>query len=418
MLSPGSKSWIEKYLNLLQEGEIEMNISLPKDIPVDEYLHFALGNTGLLFGVPSKLLFAKNVGEETWTESERLKVVYFESLLMVFKLKYIDKDDYFPEFIEKLNLFYESGGNSQTTNWLKHLFGASGNAKLEEIINERIKIRKKIENNLWVNYLNNSLVFLDVILFRLYLDDESSSIAEKQKEMAINAMQMITYAVHEDNRIEQKGQAIFDIFLASSDLEEKDRDEVAKQFKTGISIKEIHLGNYLKGLFKRYLLDLAMITVWAETEENEWDKKFIKKISTHLGISQEEQNECMTLVETFILQNHQTIPFLNSKKSYEKVFSSFSKRWIKILDRNKDKLATELRESKELVILIKKSATTELTAEEKEKVKTQFLDVIKSMPALAIFMLPGGALLLPIVLKIIPDLIPSAFRENEIENEK
>jgi len=28
--------------------------------------------------------------------------------------------------------------------------------------------------------------------------------------------------------------------------------------------------------------------------------------------------------------------------------------------------------------------------------------------------LPGGALLLPLVLKIIPDLIPSAFRDNEV----
>jgi hypothetical protein len=33
-------------------------------------------------------------------------------------------------------------------------------------------------------------------------------------------------------------------------------------------------------------------------------------------------------------------------------------------------------------------------------------------------MLPGGAVLLPIVLKVIPDLIPSAFRDNEVEKEK
>ena len=59
-----------------------------------------------------------------------------------------------------------------------------------------------------------------------------------------------------------------------------------------------------------------------------------------------------------------------------------------------------------------------MTAEEKEQVKTQFLDIVKSMPTLAIFMLPGGALLLPLVLKIIPDLIPSAFRDNEVDKEK
>jgi len=69
-----------------------------------------------------------------------------------------------------------------------------------------------------------------------------------------------------------------------------------------------------------------------------------------------------------------------------------------------------------LVFLIKKSTVQELTKEEKEQVKTQFMDIVRSMPTLAIFMLPGGALLLPLVLKIIPDLIPSAFRNNDIEN--
>jgi len=92
-----------------------------------------------------------------------------------------------------------------------------------------------------------------------------------------------------------------------------------------------------------------------------------------------------------------------------------SKRWIRILGRNKDKLATEIKQSKELVYLIRKSTITELTKEEKEAVKSQFMDIVKSMPSLAIFLLPGGAFLLPLVLKVIPDLIPSAFRDNEVE---
>jgi hypothetical protein len=82
--------------------------------------------------------------------------------------------------------------------------------------------------------------------------------------------------------------------------------------------------------------------------------------------------------------------------------------------RNRDKLTQEIRESRELVYLVRKSAVEELTKEEKEKVKTQFKDIIRGVPALAIFMLPGGAILLPLILKLIPSLIPSAFRDNEI----
>ena len=68
--------------------------------------------------------------------------------------------------------------------------------------------------------------------------------------------------------------------------------------------------------------------------------------------------------------------------------------------------------------LIGKSAIRELSAEEKDQFKTQFYDILKSMPSLAIFLLPGGAILLPIVIKLFPDLLPSAFKENIIDDNK
>ena len=71
----------------------------------------------------------------------------------------------------------------------------------------------------------------------------------------------------------------------------------------------------------------------------------------------------------------------------------------------------ELAQSKELVFLLKKSTTESLTDEEKRKVKEQMLDICKAIPAFFIFMLPGGALLLPLLIKLIPTILPSSFRE-------
>ena len=85
--------------------------------------------------------------------------------------------------------------------------------------------------------------------------------------------------------------------------------------------------------------------------------------------------------------------------------------------KNKKRLAKELRESKELVFLIRKSLTTSLTDEEKAKVKQQTLDICKAIPAFAVFMLPGGAILLPLLIKLIPDILPSAFRADDEELE-
>lgn len=88
-----------------------------------------------------------------------------------------------------------------------------------------------------------------------------------------------------------------------------------------------------------------------------------------------------------------------------------------LLKKNKKRLAKELDQSKEAVSLIKKSMHTDLSDEEKEKVKTQLLDICKAVPAFAVFMLPGGALLLPLLMKLIPDILPSSFREDDEEED-
>ena len=84
-----------------------------------------------------------------------------------------------------------------------------------------------------------------------------------------------------------------------------------------------------------------------------------------------------------------------------------------LLQKNKKILGKELQESKEAMSLIKKSTYSTLTNEEKEKVKVQMLDICKAIPAFAIFMLPGGALLLPLLIKLIPDILPTSFREDD-----
>lgn len=84
-----------------------------------------------------------------------------------------------------------------------------------------------------------------------------------------------------------------------------------------------------------------------------------------------------------------------------------------LLHKNRKRLANELHQSKELVILLNKSAYTKLTEQEKLTVKTQLLDICKSIPAFTIFMLPGGIILLPIVAKLIPDIMPNIFREDD-----
>ena len=53
-----------------------------------------------------------------------------------------------------------------------------------------------------------------------------------------------------------------------------------------------------------------------------------------------------------------------------------------------------------------------LSEKEKAAVKEQMLDICKAIPAFTVFLLPGGAILLPLLIKFIPTILPSSFRED------
>ena len=82
---------------------------------------------------------------------------------------------------------------------------------------------------------------------------------------------------------------------------------------------------------------------------------------------------------------------------------------------NRDKIYQEIRQTKELYQLMVKWGSGEtLTAEEKAVVKSQLLDICKTVPALAIFMVPFGSVLLAILIKFLPfNILPTAFQDTD-----
>jgi hypothetical protein len=165
-------------------------------------------------------------------------------------------------------------------------------------------------------------------------------------------------------------------------------------------------------------MEMATLTVWSDKVVTDSEEVFLKELIARFAVEEEEQDKSFIAIQSFVLENAENIPFLSGKNETEQLMNAARDKWKKILGRNKEKLSVELRQSKELVALIAKSRKTELTAEEKKKVKAQFKDLGKSIPAFTLFMLPGGTLVMPIVLKLIPDLVPSAFRSNQIEEEE
>ena len=420
MISPGSKGWINKYLHLVESGAIVIDHKRPKSLSKLRHMHFTLTNSGMVFGFPDQLIFAKNLDESEWTREEKFKLLLFESLLFVYTQIHKSKTFNREQFLLALLKFYENHGASSTQRIFGFFMKESLEEKLEKILASRVDIKMNLfENRWWVNSLSNVFAYLDVILFddfEHHLEDDALTVSYTQYARA--CLTAISVAANSDGVLEGQEKNLFKIFLASANLKDEAREAAKDQFKMGASFSDIPAFVKDHWLLKRFLLDLSILTLISDEDLTDEEFDYLLQLCIYLQISEEELEESLSLTENFLLRTQGEMEIIKDSPSYERVYSRLSKRWGKVLWRNKDKLTTEIRQSKELMYLVKKSATEDLTKEEKEIVKTQFIDIVKSVPALAIFMLPGGVVLLPLILKIIPDLVPSAFKENEIDDDK
>ena len=414
MLNPSKSGWIKKYISLFEKREIELSHGLENSTYDDRLMQSKLAESGIIFGIFAEFLFIKNQGEEKWTNHEKLMILYFESMLLVYRNRH-EQNFKSEHFVQQLELFLNISGSREIdkiwsiNRWIKIP------DNIEKTIAERTRIPLNFNDNIWVSYLQNSLCYLDIVLFDSFIQNpESSGFVELRKRMVKLTLCTIILAFQADAFLDESERKMFGLFLASADLSQEERSEFEELLISGVPMNSIEDARDMSSLFRKYLFELAIFSMLSDTEFSSRERKVLNQMANLLTISEEDISESYHIVEAFTVKHEEIVTQLKSDSSYEKIFDRLSSKWSKLLLRNKDKLVKELKESNELVSLVKKSMSEPLNDEEKAKVKTQFMDIAKSVPSLAIFLLPGGAFLLPFVLKILPDLIPSAFRDNDV----
>lgn len=377
--------------------------------------HLVSHRTGLVYGNALHLLFTNELDSSKYTNDEKLKLLLFETLLFTYLRKNqgeFDKD----AFMENLIEFYGNTKDGGVFAWFDRMFTGKTNQSIEEILAHRIQVKSTFFGaNYWLNHLSNAFIFLDVVLYRAFLEGNIQSFSRHYADYASSLMNGMIYAAYTDDNAEDKEQRVLWHFLASTELEKSKKLRFENRILTGVTLRVLKKEHVVDKLLSKFTLELGLFLIQGTHQPNEEEQKKLASLGQALDLSSTEIQESIEMCNAYMLQNQNEILVFQSETETGYVFKAFSKRWIRILGRNKDKLVQEMRESKELMSLIQKSTKEELSAEEKEQVRTQFLDLIKTMPSLALFLLPGGSLLLPLILKLVPELMPSAFKVNEIE---
>lgn len=90
----------------------------------------------------------------------------------------------------------------------------------------------------------------------------------------------------------------------------------------------------------------------------------------------------------------------------------------KLVFDNRDLIYQEVCQTKEVYqLLLKWQREGSLSKPELDRIKIQLIDICKAIPAIAIFLVPFGTIVLIMVVKYLPfEILPSAFYGKKVRN--
>ena len=392
-INPSINGWIEKYLN-----QYANDIS---HYPTDEDFFVACQNSGLIYGYVINYHLNSEIDDVKWDNEEKIKVGFLSTLIALYKSKRDEED--VDGFIETIIQFYGQISNGKFSFMRMVLPDANSYQKLESIINERLQTNDNIVTKNFTHMVTNAMLFIDVLAFEFYLKNNTISLDFfKDLERKCLALIMLSLNVKID-------KSEYDSLLLKMFENSLRYSKISKINEKGI-LEVIFEGNRTT-LENLYLYEVAHMTLLSDGVVYENEQIFLDNFALKLNLNKTKQNTGYELVN-FINKHKNELPFFNLNHPVKQFYNNTQDNIGKLVSRNKTRLIKELSESKELMKLLRKSTQSDLSFEEKKKVKKQLLDICKTIPSLTIFLLPGGGLLLPILIKFIPQLLPSSFNEN------
>jgi len=428
-MRPSQKGWINQYLQLII-GQNKTKVlsraihDRAEHIDQDQKLYKLVQPTGLMYGHPVSIAPQYNLKTSHWDDAEKMKFIFLDSLVngsLIINSEELKSDEDFSncisETIYAISKFYQENIPAKDSRNVLRKKRASKTDDVENILNHRVEVRSKWSKSYWASFFENSLLFLDVYYFGCWLkrknnNEEVQEFDEQQETLRLKILQIIAAAAHSNKIIEQEEKALFKFFLQSARLTNENEEKAKDYLKTEVLLEDIDLNFLDSWIIRKYILELAILTVWADRQLDEVEKKFIGKLSRKLGFKHQELQSSLLAIESFVITNWQQVHFLQKKHNLLIIKDRFSKRLSNTLHKNKKALVQEVNESKELLSLLHKMSREHLSDEEKRKVKSQLLDILKTLPTFVIVALPGTFITLPLLLNILPkSAFPSAFSE-------
>jgi hypothetical protein len=411
-MKPHEKGWLKNYLEFRKDLLKDLTRIRPSSHP-EHSLYRVLQPTGLMYGQTVADLDLPDM--EDWDEKDKMKILLAESLVsssLLFNDSPVNNPDDLSNAVMRAvenignfynNIFPEMATPSTT------LFGRKKTAMelAEKILEKRIELTSDLEGNFWAYFFHNSLLFLDIYIFGQWIHTNADRIVAdffryERDELRFSVVKVIAAASHANKEVVFEEKRLFDLFIQSTGLPPEKRKEAVKIFEKGIQIEEMNLPAENSWILKKFFLEMAILTLWADKKVEDDELEFLRSFCKYLNFSDEDLENSMIAVEGFVLEHWEQLERLQNKQDFQQVSEQFIKRVSGIAEKNKGRILKEIQASEDILSLLKKARSNELTVMEKERMRNELIHVLKTIPTFVIVSLPQRFLTLPILLKILP----------------
>ena len=396
MINPSAHGWVNKFF-------FEQVAQKQFELFDFESFYLATRKTGFLVGYATNFVTPIPIEIHNLTTEEISKIALLNSLFGIYQISKQSNDN--QEFIQACVAFYKELHPKESGLWDVFLPHEAPDSKLEKIIGNRIKTNDNIISKNFSHILTNALLFIDVLAFKHYLLENTlpKKYLKKIEEIIVGTVSLALSAKKQKSHYDDLLQKLFETSVRYSKFSKTYNDASTENIDY----------SYLSDTYEKfYLIDLANMALWNDGKMEPTEAQFLETLSVQLHLSASFVSQSIQDMDAFLRENKNTIPYFNYSNPVKHFYDQTTTNVQTLIQRNKKRLQLEISQSRELMILLSQSTTRELSQEEKKKVKTQLLDICKTIPSLTIFLVPGGSLLLPILIKFIPKLLPSAFNEN------
>ena len=412
-VNPSNRGWLSKYLEYRKDIFQNFLEDTANDSHPEQSMYRLLRPTGIMYGHPVGSSEEEN---KNITKLNKLKLLMAESLIsgsLIYHHQEINNEDDFSEVIMRtvhnIGDFYTKVYPEISVSNRTFLGKKKSPLEIaEKILEKRVMQTESHNENFWVSFFDNIILFLDIYFFGRWMHTSSEkTIAEffmqEKEELRFSIVKVMAAAAHANKSIEEEEQALFDFFLKSSHLTSSQKAEARKSFAEGVNLNDIYLPSHNSWLLKKFFLELAILTAWVDRKIEESEMVFLKEFAKKLGFYEEDLEISLLAVEGFILENWEHLKHLQSGHILDELESEYLQRIKTTTDRNAIQINNKLQSDAQLTRLLLKSKDQKLTDEEERQLHDGLIGVLKAVPTFVVIGLPTSYLTLPMLLKILPN---------------